>query len=327
MEEIWLKWLKRVIGPFMAYLFVDKCYPAIQPYVGNWISSVAPSMGELAKMVAVIGIGSIFAEEIVQRVMIPPARDVVVNTIVPAISQDLGKIREALAASLREKGLIVRTQIEREPQDAELPEEPDLKKAKQLLVEGHLTSAISLLSALAERKPEYRVNLLSVLLSSPGVNDWKRGQELLTVAGKVTHYIRLGYNYWSKSDFVSAIAVTEAAYARFVEGEPKASQPEIDKIENSLAYFYADAKLAEKQDFALQLSEAVVKRRSELHDANLGSALATRGYVRITFGKGVEDIRQGISDCEDARRKGARDDLYFRHLARAQERLLSMGAA
>jgi len=328
MKELGYKLSKRVLFPFSIFFIIEQFYPKISTHVWSDISGLVPSIGELAKFAALAGLASILGEEVIKDSLMPPFRDIVRNIVLPEMKIELNSFRDMLAKGLWEKGIIFREEVmEKEFPEPEMPnEEPDLKKAKQLLVDGDLTKAIAALSELTKTKPKYSRYLLCALLSSPRVVVWRSGQELLPAAGRVAHYLRLAYNYWLKGDLSNAIAVTEAGYKRLGEGENKESQEDLDKLGNSLAYYYAEARLVEKQDQARELSEDIVARRSHKKDESLGSALATRGYVKISFSRSKEEIESGIKDCEDARRLGARDDLYFRHLARAQERLLSLGS-
>ena len=47
----------------------------------------------------------------------------------------------------------------------------------------------------------------------------------------------------------------------------------------------------------------------------------TLGFVQIVFGENPLIIREGIKNCEEGRRSGADENLYFKHLHIANGRL------
>src|SRR5207249_2241806 len=124
---------------------------------------------------------------------------------------------------------------------------------------------------------------------------------------------------------VKAISIAEkgleSAQTKLVGNSKQAVM--VNTLKNSVAYYYAEAALPEKEELARRYAEDAYRYRVDSKGPidRIAGALATRGYVKITFGHSTDEISDGIKDCEDARRDGAREDLYFRHLARAQQRL------
>lgn len=328
MKEIVLNLSKRVVPPFLIHVFAVEGYPKIASHVWPWASAVVPSLGELAEFAAFAGIASILAEEVIRHSMIPPAREFISQSILPELKLELGRFRDMLAQGLWEKGLIIReSPAEKDALGSEaVEEEPELSKAKRLSAQGYWDQATDVLTQLAARRPKHLPALLTALSESPRHEDWQRAKALLAKAGALSNYLRLAYNFWLNKEVAAAVAIVEEGYERFQEGAEKASEHDLDRLKNSLAYYYAEAKQVDRADLAKRLSGEVVAHRKPEPNKDLASALATQGYVNITFGQTQEEIADGIRDCEDARRLGAREDLYFRHLARAQERLSALGS-
>jgi tetratricopeptide (TPR) repeat protein len=320
----------RVAMPAFVGLITEHIAHYMGPQLWEGIKAVLPSLAELLHFAAQVGIASILAEEVLKHSLVPAARDISRSEFIPELAIGFDKIRESLSSGLLEKGLLIREQltIERGRETTKLQEalsqSPELEEAKQLLIDGQLGKAIRLLEALANQKPEHRLHLLSALLASPQIENWSRARDILSDGiGNASHYLRLSYNYWVKGDLPGAIAITELGLERFKDDTR--NNGDALRLKNSLSYYYSDAYLLEKEDLSLSFAEEVVSNREKNGESSsLGSALATRGYAKISFGKNKQTIGEGIKDCEDGRRMGAREDLYFRHLARAQERLAKM---
>jgi tetratricopeptide (TPR) repeat protein len=335
MREFFSKLAYRVLTPAALWLLIEKLLnPLLKPY---WVGfeSTLPALAELARFAALAGVASFAAEEVAKYAISPITKDVSEKQLVPALKEGFDKIREAIASALQERGIIIQGQpIMEKEHGNELEEalgkdpemDPGLNKAKNLIIEGQSEKAIEVLEKLVAQKPDYKPHLASVLLSSPKSEDWNRARTLLSSGiGSPRNYLRLAYNYWTKGDLSNAIAILESGLRQVEQKQMIATPDELDRLRNSLAYYYADANLLDKGEEALRFSEEVVAHRIPQGESkSLGLALATRGYVKITFGNNRDQIIEGIKDCEDGRRMGASEDLFFKNLARAQGRLAKL---
>lgn len=282
---------------------------------------------------------SLVAEEVIKHAIVPPFSSFGRHEFLPIIRNELEQLRHTIAEVLREKGLLpilpgnpneVYGGLARIIQDA-MGENPELNDAKAAFFEGDFDRSTNLLRNLSISRPKYKSQLFTALVCSHQHHHWREAEHMLETLpelGRPRGFRALAYNYWINNDIGKAISFAEISYER----EQQASRDNNGVMfgRNSVAYYYADGELTERSDLALEYASAEVEARSarkdESHEQQLSyaKALATRGYVNITFGKSRKEIESGLVDCENARRLGAREDLYFRHLARAQDRLRAL---
>jgi len=315
--------LSKVVRWVVAPILVSHALERIAPTISLMeVSAILPYLAHFLKFAAYAGIGGLVLEGIIKEVLMPRWGDLV--------SVESAKLRDLLAETISQRGLLVRQWEPAVPSkdeiDKTLGEDPQLKKAKKALLVGDAPQAIAILEDLAARKPEHERDLLKALILSPTPTDWDRARSLLPRIGEPQQYSRLGYNYWVKRDLATAISLAETAHRLAVEEGAKRPKAQLASAKNTLAYYYADAEVVEKADEARHLADDAIRLRREegQNEKDVGSALATLGYVKITFGLSKEIVEEGIRDCEDGRRMGARNDLYFVHVARAQLRLAKM---
>jgi hypothetical protein len=223
------------------------------------------------------------------------------------------------------------------------PQEPGLARAHDALSSGDTDEALEILTALSQKNSVYYKQLLSGLVVSKRPEDWERAEKLLPEVGTLEHYSRLSLAFWTNNDLTKAISLAERGFTLVSKREME--KPE-DRIliatKNCLAYYYADAVREDKAGYARDLveealEEALKSSESENYDQRPDLAAApvlplstkcldTRGYVKITFGTNKEQIVDGITDCEEARRLGD-DALYFKHINRAHQRLMALAVS
>lgn len=126
--------------------------------------------------------------------------------------------------------------------------------------------------------------------------------------------ISLGYTYFAFKDYASGIVHTEKALS-MLTGHLTDRLAYVCK--QNLAFYYAEAKLMEKKEVALQYAEDAVGS-----DQNHGHYIDTRGYVRMQFADG--DVRQLELARDDFVLAGQCDPgltSAYKHLAEVNTRL------
>jgi len=252
-------------------------------------------------------------------------REIVAQLLIPMCEKELGAIRETLAKAIGETGSVLREEINRKPETVQeavkkIGDDPALEAARKAMLDGRFPEALRQIEELATREPKYRANVLTLLASSPHPTHRAQALQMLDAVGEPRHYLALAFTHWQDGDLRTAISLAE----RGLEKAQQAKDTEhLHALKNSLAYYYADAEVVEKADLARRYSEDALRERRErgMSPELIANALATVGYGKITFGKNREEIRQGMYDNEEALKMGAREDLYFKHLSRAQKRL------
>jgi len=216
-----------------------------------------------------------------------------------------------------------------------------LDNAIRCFLNNNSDEGIRILIDLVERKPSYERTLLNGLVLSKNESDWTYAEKLLNKIGEPIHHVRLSYAFWTKGESDKAIAIAEAGLKLAVT-KYSGDLFTITKIKNNLAYFYAEKNIKEKEKEAISYSEEAVdftkKKYEELEDKKEEKIedyemykyeyvrnLDTLGFVKIAYGSEINTIKKGIEICEDARRSGAADDIYFKNINLAQKRLFEIG--
>src|SRR5664279_1565757 len=240
----------------------------------------------------------------------------------------MAKLTQAVSDSIAKKDLTIRAIGVETTQPAavarQMGDDPRLAQVKELLAKNRVRDAIEKARPLAQEDAKYNAALLDALCFSTREEDWQEAEELLKTYGECRHYRRLAFDYWSKGHTAEAIALAEDGLT--IALNTPSDWLELARSQNSLAYYYAEAEVHEKAPEATRLIGAAIKAIKG-KDAQLeASFLATRGFVRIVFGKTEAEVMSGLHDCERGRYTGARRDLYFHHSKRAHARLISMNA-
>ena len=198
-------------------------------------------------------------------------------------------------------------------------EEEMSAKVKEFIKGGWIERAIhEAESAYFNNPSKSGLQLVSALLSSKRSRDWHRAWKVLQKMEEAPslYYISLSYLLWSVDEIPQAIKVAEKGLK---VAEKKEDQVGINKVKNSLAYYYADLGDPNYKNIARRYAEEALSASPENP-----APMDTKGYVKIVYGKKIEEIKEGINLCEEARRRGAPLKLYIKHLSKATERLRSL---
>lgn len=282
----------------------------------------------------------VLIEESIRSLVLPVLREFLKDDFLGELFNELRAIRDTVAEVLKEQGLIkiVPVSTEEEKQDekivedifkSEMGSDYKLREAEKLVKDGDYQEAVAILEQLSKQDTKYIANLITTLVFSPEPEHWLHAENLLSESPEFAepiHFIRLAYKEWLRSNCQATLRLGERA----LETLNNKSKPVDEGIElraiNSLAYYYADCNSQSNAEKALSYANEAVKRTVHKKDTSdhyrlaYARRLATLGYVKITFGKTKKDIEEGIHDCEEGRRLGSSEELYFRHLARAQSR-------
>lgn len=279
-------------------------------------------------------------EESIKYYALPFVKGFLRDEFLEGLFKELRDMRKTVSAVLREEGLIKLSPIstEEEKQDEtvvknifelEMKSDHKLRKAESMVKRGNYTGAVEILEKLSKLDKKYLANLVTTLVFSPDIEHWKRAEEMLfnyPDLAEPEHYLRLAYKEWMNGNCESARRLAEKALD-IVENSDMRTDEELEwRVKNSLAYYYADCELQDNAKKALTFATTSVQKilpkkdQSDTYRLAYARRLATLGYVQITFGNNKDEIASGIHDCEEARRLGASEELYFRHLARAQSR-------
>jgi len=129
---------------------------------------------------------------------------------------------------------------------------------------------------------------LAVLLS---FNDKGKADEawsvLRNVKGNPVLHSNLCYTFWEHGDIRNAIEVAEAGLRVSQELKNRIVQ---ERLKNNLAYFYAEVGDSKYEELARTYATETYKEDS-------ASRLDTTGYVKIVFGRNVDEITEGINLC------------------------------
>lgn len=321
------KGLKRIVLPAAIYLVLL----VVAPY----LLAQFPRFPQLSKLLehaetgmallTIIGIVSMVVEDIFKEVMVHAMRDGLgegvkegmsglqqevktgLNSIQTFLSMQLGPIGAEILQAVAEA---------RRPRTAEgIKKYPD---TAALIKRGEIKQAISLLEERLHTDPSVTEELVEVFIMSKDVADWEKGSAILHAdASMLRHVPSLARNYWSVGNLDKALELVELGLERcrkLPESEDKKIL--LGKFTNSLAYYLADQGKPENEERARQLIEEALSLRP-----GDPTVVDTKGYVKISFGKTRQEILEGISICEDARRDGERVEVYFKAIGKARERL------
>lgn len=119
-------------------------------------------------------------------------------------------------------------------------------------------------------------------------------------------------------------AISEAQKAlRLGEELPDKSLIDISKA--NISYFIAELGDKVRENVARRYIDEVVKE-----NPTTGHFLDTKGYVLITFGKNIEEVKEGLTMCErffEQNRSSKRAETYFKlHQHKAFEKLVELSA-
>jgi len=152
---------------------------------------------------------------------------------------------------------------------------------------------------------------------------------LLKPHGDPIHYQTIAYKYWENGGLANAIDVAEKGLKKFEHS--KEDQLAVMGLRNSLAYYYADSGDLSKKEISLQLiNEALSYWQHELSqregagadiERRYANSLDTLGFIKITFGETVEELREGEMLCKKALDMGLESDLYIKHFSKYSEKM------
>lgn len=188
------------------------------------------------------------------------------------------------------------------------------EELNELVNKGQIELAVKKAEKLYHDDPSKYPQLVSILLSSKDEKNWNKAWSILgkIEEGNFKPYLSLAYSFWSINRAEDAIKVGEKGLRI---AEKQGDKLGINKLKNSLAYYYADTGDSRFEDSARTYAE-------EAYAARLGEAepMDTKGYVKIIYGKTAEEIEEGIYLCEEARRQGISFEFYIKHITKAAER-------
>jgi hypothetical protein len=186
---------------------------------------------------------------------------------------------------------------------------------KKLIRAGEISKAIAQLDEILVKDQSERREQIAVLLLSANEKDWASAVEIMDRHEDVREprfFLTLAYRFWSVKQLEQSIRLAEQGLALVGTKDPML----ISRFENSLAYYYADARKEDREDAATRYAEAAVKARP-----GESGPLDTLGFVKITYSRTREGILEGVDLCNRAMKMGGDFDLYTKHVARASQRL------
>lgn len=326
--------LARVAVPWIlgvaTQLFGETSYAQQLPTI---LVIAANNFARLMNVIAVVGVASIFVEEILRLSIMPHLRGAYEKRL-RNLSTQIRNTQDLLVQAIAQVGRSIAEGLKPKEPDSvsdETPQiklmgsDPDVQQVKDLLFENRLPEAKKLAGDLAKANPEkYNPSLLSALLIGTEAQDLPKILELLPVYGEPRHYIILAFKCWELKDTDSAIKLSE-------EGLAAATDETVEKtvlaLKNSLAYYYAAGNVVAKAEAAYELAQEALQRRIELGDTlRIARSRSTLGYVRIVFGRTRDEVFQGLSDCAQAHQEGSRKDLFLKHLQQAAKKLSELGS-
>lgn len=196
-----------------------------------------------------------------------------------------------------------------------------LQEAKGLVLDKKLQQAIRVLEG--HYLQAHRELLMTARVVSEDPRDWEEAEQSLAALGRPWHYVTLSYNAWSMGDLDKALPLAEKAITVFQQqNEENGVKDPIHKLWNNLAYFFAEEGKRGKEALRFA-SDAVsaLKEETGYDEKQLANYMDTLGFTRIVFAEAKEDVINGITECEDARRLGGGLSLYFQHLSLAEVQL------
>lgn len=322
----------RIIVPILTYnilnILIDD---EIKHLIPHYLSAFLPSIIEFANFAVYAGVASVFLEEVLH------------STVMPAFCCEMREIRNALTLAIDGKEFVFNSVTESQEKMLLKIDEKAMEyslrnnsielsntaKEKELIINARKSiqnvdydNAIGLFEEIVKTNKHYYGELISALLASEKTYNLEKAKELLESYGEPYHYIGISFSYWQKRNIEMAISILEKGFDRFKDNELNNSASLMASYKNSLAYYYADEGLVENAQKAFTYAEEAlqIRKDEDCNSREYANALDTLGLVKITFGTN-EDIREGLDMCDDARRAGVEEYLYFCHVELAQSRL------
>lgn len=141
---------------------------------------------------------------------------------------------------------------------------------------------------------------------------------------KVADFRNLGLAFWNEGNLDKAIEVSKLSCDI---AEKKGSPKEKLSAQNSLAYYYTDAKSKAYRDDALNLAAVIQAGIDNGHGdpQTTPSYRDTIGYIKIVFGTSKEEVSEGFELCyKNKENVFVGRDLYNKHAAMAAERFYEL---
>jgi len=327
MYELAGKLLRRVVLPFLVAQAALMC--GTYGHLPAFMHGLPVGLAELLNVGALIGWGSIFLEEVSNR-LARSARLEIKHVIVPMITlnlrsgiREMGKVlaecisaKEFIPAELFAKG------VNEPPRPVITTGDPHLEKARKLLQKGDFEAAIELLTQLAKKDAIYEQELLAVLIASPREDHWKTATPLLAKHGTFENYTLVAYRYWSANQVANAIAYADEAIRIATKNK---DEGQTVRAKNNLAYYLAAGSVEDRAGEARRLIDEALDLQKlpttpNQPDAD-GKLISTLGYVMVTFARDEKELRVGVKKCEEGLEHGANFELFLRHMDRARARL------
>lgn len=192
---------------------------------------------------------------------------------------------------------------------------------RQLILTVRQRVRLDALQRTIEKSPSGLDRYVSVLLqrhAPPSGQEVPQNLSALAEMQPIKQYIFIAYMLWASGDLERAIRVAEAGLDRAQStGE---SFETLLRFKNSLAYYYADARISEKEELAREYAEEAYRGRP-----GSPAVIDTLGYVRIQFGRTREEVLAGMELCELAYKQGY-PYFYEKHFKSAGQRLAELEA-
>ena len=158
---------------------------------------------------------------------------------------------------------------------------------------------------------------IKVYLQSQSSADWDKAVELARrlEIPQPKYFVTAAYLYFESGKTTNAIELGEEGL-KFAENSGNLLY--VRRLQNSLAYFYADTMNKKFEQIARQY---IISARI---NTDAPEALDTEGWVKISYAKTKEEIFAGLKLCSEAAEKGSPFSYYERAIERATERLRSI---
>lgn len=125
--------------------------------------------------------------------------------------------------------------------------------------------------------------------------------------------IELGLMYFVLGNYKEAVKETEEALKKSLNSN-------LEKLailsKANVAYYYADAGSEENKEKAIEYANFALD-----HDPNNPAYKDTLGFVKIIFGQTPEEIKEGMTMCDEVRKEGGPLEYYEKHITIALQRL------
>jgi hypothetical protein len=224
--------------------------------------------------------------------------------IAPAINMGLKNMAVEVAGEVRKFPQSFKKLSEASEEENASIKTPEVK---DLVSKGKLDEAVQQSKSSEEQ--------IAVLLKSQDSDDWRKAIQVAreNLPNVFKYFMLIPYLFWQSGDLDEAIRLSEEG----LQSAQKAkSMVDILKIQNCLAYYYADSK---KGEYEKRAREYATSARNSLPD--IPETLDTEGFVKITFGRTREEVLEGVALCDQAKNLGSPFQGYAKAIARAQEKL------